>query len=271
MGRFPCPTPDICGVSYHLKENACVGKRTLDMLAARGLEIPPDISTKPLVTIDESGFWSSPSSPAPSISEQLWSRDGYMSDGAMKQWLKWFDKDGRVSQVLHRTDGGPAVEVWSSDYHGGEEIAHQSWHQDGELHREGGPALIEWRYDDGVGPSKIVEEWWVDGRCHREDGPARMYWKTNLQEPTYGVVGGESRALPFREPVYEEKGYDPDWDPETDVDYIFEEGGSPVVQEFWLFGQKVTADEFAFFREMKASGSDMPEGWFLEFLNGQRS
>ena len=58
------------------------------------------------------------------------------------------------TQILHRTDGGPAIERADGT---------KNWYVDGKLHRLDGPA-IEW--DDGS------EEWYVNGKLHRTDGPA---------------------------------------------------------------------------------------------------
>lgn len=82
------------------------------------------------------------------------------------------------TQILHRTDGGPAVEYadgtksWYVNglFHrtdGGPAIEYEdgtkSWYVNGKRHRLDGPA-IEW--SDGT------KSWYVDGKLHRTDGPA---------------------------------------------------------------------------------------------------
>ena len=61
------------------------------------------------------------------------------------------------TQILHRTDGGPAVE-----YADGTKF----WCVDGKRHRRGGPAV---EHADGT------KFWYVNGLRHRTDGPAVEY------------------------------------------------------------------------------------------------
>jgi hypothetical protein len=58
------------------------------------------------------------------------------------------------SKMLHRVDGGPAVEYADGS---------REWWVDGNLHRVDGPAY------EGADGSR---QWWVDGKRHRVDGPA---------------------------------------------------------------------------------------------------
>ena len=171
--------------------------------------------------------------------------------------IEWKDKDGK----LHREDG-PAVE-WP-------EKGSRAWYIHGRLHRADGPAM------DGP----LGQGWYCNGKRHRDDGPAiifadgRILWyrKGRLDRedgPAVELPGGKKfwyrRGKLHRDdgPASEEPEQQRWW---RDGRLHREDG--PAIEcadgtkEWFIDGVKLTAEQFAAFREKQidAMGEAFKEG-----------
>ncbi len=72
----------------------------------------------------------------------------------------------QTGKIRHRKNG-PAYIMTDS---GTGEVRHESWYENGKLHRETGPAVIDY---DGVVVTR--ESWYLDDKLHRENGPASIF------------------------------------------------------------------------------------------------